>query len=670
MFFILHKVKNQDGEPAACRHKKSKNRDGMAFWHKKLITLAVFVFASVFCEIITFLMMGIGLFPRYFLIDLAIILLVAGVIFVIPYHAASVALASAIFCGQCLLSAVNVTLSSVFYGNFLTVEMLVDTKQAMEAFSMMKFNWLLVLPFPALFSAFLAVEILTLTKIKGEDFSFNKRNSICLSLIFAVCCLLSPAAGFLRIYTLPDDAAQTATGVTHKKNFEDMTSKVSFFESFGTFSLFCKNFILRQEPGAVSVKAYRPEEQANARAADTTHEYFGIDRGKNVIVVMTESFDHILLDKKYTPKMHEIYSEGVSFSGYHTHNKTDVSEAIMILGNYPQTGTLVAEGGSGSGGIRGDTRNTKFVNEFPFSMPNVLRNNGYEQCNYFIVHNGSYYARQYTHKSYGFDNVYFNESYPRNPKFRDYEKYVWSWNMPEEYFIDSALEDLMPTDKRFFSFLSLINPHLPYDSLEEEGLSRDCYNSIDDADFISLRNKVDANTYQLYKNALAKAMVADRGIEYLLEQLEARGLAGDTTILFYSDHNAYGNDLTYLVRGDNKRIRPDSYNLPAAIWSPNKKGLEIDKFVNTFDLVPTLFEWLGIDVDPGHYLGVSAFESEESVVISGFGGWLFNDKFFTDGVNILYEVDGVTPQDRERFRAACERTRSKWSYIHTLFLKE
>ena len=640
----------------------------MSFWRKKAITFAIFVVGAVLCEMITFGLMGFGVFPRYFLLDLAIILFLAGVVFVIPFHSVSVSLACVLFLCQCLLSAVHAT---VFHmtGTIFTLEALVDAKQAVEAFSMGHIPWERIVPYIALAVLFVSAGLLVLLKVKSEKFSFTKRNSFCLAGIFAVCCTFSPLAGLAYTVTLPDDNESLQVSV--KENFEYLTYEENYLKSFGTLSLFYKNFVLRQSPGTMRT---RDVDELNTEFLKS--DYFGIDKDNNVIIVMTESFDKIFLSEKYTPNMYKVHNEGIGFTNYHTYNKTDISEAIGILGNYPQSGTLVAEWNSGDGNSW-DSRKDVFSYDFPFSTPNVLRNNGYEQCNYFIAHNGWYYSRQYTHKSYGFDNVYFNESYPHNANFDDYEKYVYSWTMPERYFINSALEELMPKDKRFFSYMSFINPHLPYDydPAENTGIFRTYYDKIDDADFADFRKEFGENVYRLYKNGLTKAMVADNGIEYLLQQLAERGLEENTTVLFYTDHPAYGDSLKFTLQRDPMRIDPVSYNLPASIWSKNICALpedarRITKFVNTFDLIPTLYDLIGVEIDSKAYLGLNAFASEESIVISKFGNGIFNDRIYMNGAEVLYTAAGVTGEELDEFIKTYVQTYNKWSRLHKAFLVE
>jgi hypothetical protein len=55
-----------------------------------------------------------------------------------------------------------------------------------------------------------------------------------------------------------------------------------------------------------------------------------------------------------------------------------------------------------------------------------------------------------------------------------------------------------------------------------------------------------------------------------------------------------------------------------------------DNFTNTYTIVPTLLDIIGIDYKPGLYLGYSLFSEDinKTAFISTIGG-IFNDKFFS-----------------------------------------
>ena len=102
---------------------------------------------------------------------------------------------------------------------------------------------------------------------------------------------------------------------------------------------------------------------------------------------------------EYTPTLYAMASGGISFTEYYARDKTNVSEAMSILGSYPKN----------------SDPSTKLKNaQLSFTLPNLLRENNYT-TNYFHANNKSFYNRDVTHgggKAYGFDTSHL----PRFPE--------------------------------------------------------------------------------------------------------------------------------------------------------------------------------------------------------------------------------------------------------------
>ncbi|MDR0311677.1 MAG: LTA synthase family protein, partial [Acidobacteriota bacterium] len=169
-----------------------------------------------------------------------------------------------------------------------------------------------------------------------------------------------------------------------------------------------------------------------------------------------------------------------------------------------------------------------------------------------------------------------------------------------------------------------------------------------------------------FKVALAKAMLVDEGVQYLMENLASRGLKGNTTILFYTDHNAYSEQLAYRVKGYGSAQSP-SMRVPAFIVSPNLKNITIEKFTCAFDLVPTLLQLFGIKYNPELYIGEDAFQHKTNVIISKTGS-VFNHLFYTfDGTDLLWRDGSATEEDFRKFQSDFISMKEKWIYIDALY---
>jgi len=400
----------------------------------------------------------------------------------------------------------------------------------------------------------------------------------------------------------------------------------------------------------------------------------GPDAGNNVIVVMLESFDYIFVHDELTPTISGLMKESINFTNFHSQHKTDVSETMVILGGYPGNENLVASWNEGGDRDR-DTRNRRMAASFPFSLPNVLKDAGADTANFFHPATGATYARKYSHVGYGFDNAYFNESFPRTA-FGEHQNYLGTWAMPDEVFYRIAIDSIMPRDKAFFSFITTVSGHWPYTRPPTDNAGKANLARVQEFDAAGKFNhfNMSAAAKTLYANALARMMTTDQGVKYLLDELDTREgadgrkLRESTTLVFYADHNAYGNDLRYKVMGEDK-YTPTAFNVPAFIWSPNVKGFGHNKFMTPVDLVPTLFDLLNIDVNPRMYLGLNAFESQYYVSYSRLGV-VFNDVLVTDGMDIKFAADGVTEVEKRGFSNSYGHLMQRWGYVNRLYYPE
>jgi len=418
------------------------------------------------------------------------------------------------------------------------------------------------------------------------------------------------------------------------------------------------------------------------------------DEGNNVIIILLESFENFMIHPIFTPALYSLRQQSIVFNNFHGNNKTDVSETSVILGSYPMHMNLVPAWYEVNGNYNGDTRNPNVTREFPFSLPNMLKrdDSGFGVANYFLNHDGVHYSRTFTHPSYGFDGTFFVEDFPIGPEHCDDETRVWrsdwSWFTPEAEFLQHAIAEgsFLPEDqdKPFLTFFSTINAHGVYQLREN---LPDIY--YEKHDFITqeitehnyfedLQDRLNATQFAHFKMAMTRAMVADDGIAYLLYELENRGLADNTTILAFSDHNAYMNDVSTNVKDTGRNSSP-AFKIPAFLFSPQlAKGLEdglvdeellvTDKFMVHFDFVPTLFNVLGIEFNQRMYLGFHAFDERENIVISRLGpASVFNDLFATDGMRILWQSPDATAFDLVTFRGRYLDMVNRWGYVNNLY---
>ena len=80
---------------------------------------------------------------------------------------------------------------------------------------------------------------------------------------------------------------------------------------------------------------------------------------------------------------------------------------------------------------------------------------------------------------------------------------------------------------------------------------------------------------------------------------------------------------------------------PCFIWSPGLQPMEIDKVLNTSDLVPTVLNLMGVE-SPYDYVGQDAFDERyEGFVPFSNGSWISGDLAFDSGKKKLISISGT-----------------------------
>ena len=313
----------------------------------------------------------------------------------------------------------------------------------------------------------------------------------------------------------------------------------------------------------------RPEHVANKMT--------GVLEGKNVIVVLMESLDNWMITPEQMPTVSAIMEESVVFTDFYTPfygtTRSINTEVCINTGVYfPTNGSYFYD---------------CLSNSFAHSLPNTLRAYGYSSQ---VFHHNypDYYRRTELIPALGYDQYQsyiqesgeaevLNDCYPFD-----------SQTMRQQFFREGLTYNMLITQAA----------HMPYnygDSMSSYALEKhpEYYGAYGSEEEDCIR---------------AKARLIDDTFARLLDELEREGLLEDTAILALSDHYPYGySDTEQLLEysGGTDLLCLD--NTPCFIWSADLTPMTVSKTLNTSDLLPTLFNLLGIDPEYT-YLGMDAFD--------------------------------------------------------------
>lgn len=335
------------------------------------------------------------------------------------------------------------------------------------------------------------------------------------------------------------------------------------------------------------------------------NDYTGILSGKNVIYILMESIDSWLVTEEVMPTLYHLEATGLNFTNRYSPSfgggQTINSEFAMNTGLYAV---------ENSKAIYNYDKNT-----FSNSLANVLKDNGYSAIS-IHTNSGNFYNRTYFHEALGYD-VHYALDDIKNINHVDYN-----------YYNDSSLikndetYNWIVREEPFLSFIITYSAHVPYDDTNDRCVSN------------PYQLKVEGNKELSCIRNLAKE--TDEMLRILIERLEEDNLLENTVLVLATDHYAYGyGDQSLIEEYKNTNNTYLLQNVPLVIWSPDLEHEDIDILMDTADILPTLFNMLGISYHPSYYVGTDIFsENHENFVY-------FSNDVFYDGKTLYDSNAGV-----------------------------
>ena len=587
---------------------------------KKAVFALGYVLLAVVMEIVTFLLMGLGVVPEYFGLDLAVIFIIAFIIFIIPNSVAQIVVISFLFAFQIIISIANEALYSMS-GMVFSFSMLNLVNEVTGVVAASFLNWWLISIAIVLFGGSLAGFIIFNKKYATPKGVFTRQS---VTILVAAFIIAESCAGILyaltvNSFTASADAMQTDDRLSmfynERELYEEQQFTAKAFSRFGTFG-----YIVVNIGNSVSSDTYVDEV-----TADEVDEYFaqgkmsesvygdniytGAVDGKNLVLIVIESGEWFAINKEYTPTLYAMAEGGIAMTDYHARDKTNHSEALSIMGSYPSDAALepaqVAE------------------NSMPYTLPNLLNGAGYTS-NYFHLNVGSYYSRNEVFKQlYGFETTHFLDDLPlldgyeNKHGFNDFDKDSELFRNYMDEFTYS--EDGGPFFSMFMTLIShgsytdlIYNGNYPYndapesstdvcnDPMTEEekekfkddvtvkGLEEyyEIVNSLPKT-FVTGTPGIDVeyldnsgnytDTFLRYKRYQAGIMDLDLGVNMLVKDLESSGELDDTVFMFYADHSCYFDQMNYLMKGidSSEFYNTHLYKISCFIWYGGSMDLDV-----------------------------------------------------------------------------------------------
>ena len=312
--------------------------------------------------------------------------------------------------------------------------------------------------------------------------------------------------------------------------------------------------------------------------ASQKNEYTGMFAGKNLIQITAEAFSPYVISKELTPTLYKLTHEGFVFTNYYQPGwgqSTTGGEFAAMTGVIP---TWI-------------NNNLSFYvsskDYMPFALGNQFRALGYTTVAY---HNNSYtyYNRHLTHPNLGYD--YYGQGNGLNITGPG-----WPYSDLEmmELTAPAYIEDYVNNGKPFHAYYMSVSGHANWGW----------------GNAMSAKNREAAvaaypNASQPVQGYIAANLELEHALTYLLEQLEAAGIADDTVICLTADHYPYAlvtDEVDYyqeLSGIQDSELDISRYRNTLIMWCGSMETpVTVDTPCSAIDIVPTLSNLFGLEYD-------------------------------------------------------------------------
>ncbi|WP_405168687.1 LTA synthase family protein [Paenibacillus sp. FSL H3-0286] len=349
----------------------------------------------------------------------------------------------------------------------------------------------------------------------------------------------------------------------------------------------------------------------SSKAAGTAPEYFGSQKGKNVIVIQMEAFQNFplhqsLKGQELTPVLNKLADEGFYFPHVYQQigpGNTSDAEFMSNTSIYP-IGTLAMSTGFGD-------------RELP-SLPRLLRDKGYEAYT-FHVNQVGFWNRNELYPALGF-NGYYDKDYFTNDHFN-------AFGASDEQLYITGVEKLAELQKKgtpFYAQMVTASSHHPFqipDSFKKISVPDELKNTM-------LGDYLTAINY------------TDYAIGTLIEGLKKNGMWDNTVLVMYGDHfglqpQDVPPEQVESALGIPYDSRISRFNIPLIVHVPGmEQGKVVERTGGQLDILPTIANLLGVSLKEEGYtaFGHDLLNIDRNVL--GMRYYLPSGSFFND--DILY----------------------------------
>ena len=320
--------------------------------------------------------------------------------------------------------------------------------------------------------------------------------------------------------------------------------------------------------------------------------YTGMFKGKNLIAIVAEAFSPIAVNKDLTPTLYKLVNSGFVFNNFYT----PIYYVSTSDGEYVTLNSLLPKES-----VWSFSKSSK--NYLPYAYGNIFKEMGYTT---YAFHDGTYkyYNRHLSHPNMGYTYKACGNGLEKSMKCK-----IWPQSDLE---MINATYDYYKDSEHFMTYYMTISGHLQYNFYGNN---------------MSYRNRdlvKDLDQSTAIKAYIAAQKELDKALEELLNKLEADGKLDDTVIILSADHYPYGlttDQISEIMNIEDSKFDVHKNNL--VIWSSTmKEPIEINKYGESLDILPTVLNLFGIDFDSRLLMGRDLLSNSDGLVIFNDRSWI------------------------------------------------
>ena len=481
------------------------------------------------------------------------------------------------------------------FSDFITVSAMLASSKVSAGLGDSALNLLRVWDIIYIIDYIVLLALFATKKIKVDNRPLNKRASFAITalstLFFSINLFMAEidrpellTRGFSNVYVVRALGLPSFTAYSANQTYQ--TEKV------------------RSEATASDLK--EAKKYVSEHYAAPNSKYFGIAKGRNVIVIHLESFQQFLIDyhlqvdgKSYevTPFLNSLYHSNstLAFSNFFNQvkaGKTSDAETLMetSLFGLSSGSYLVNYGGTNTA----------------YAAPSILGQTDDYTSAVFHGNVGTFWNRNNAYKQWGY-NYFFDSSYFTKQNSEN----SFQYGLNDKYMLADSIKYLEHMQQPFYTKFITVSNHYPYTSLagnsDEEGFPL---------------AKTDDETINGY---FATANYLDSAVKAFFDYLKESGLYDNSIIVLYGDHygisNSRNTDLAPLLGKDSETWTGyDNAMLQRVPYMIHIPGFTEGHISNTFggevDNLPTLLHLLGIDTSNYVQLGQDLLSSDNKQIVA------------------------------------------------------